>query len=59
MTQFARRWAHITPWIYPVWMTGWDFAYLVLAALITIGWGVGEVVVARGRIVATVRRFVG
>jgi len=59
MTQFARRWAHITPWIYPVWMTGWDFAYLVLAALITIGWGAGEVVVARGRIVATVRRFVG
>jgi hypothetical protein len=56
-TEFARRWAHITPWIYPVWMTGWDFAFLVLAGLITIGWGAIEVALARHRIATRLRRL--
>jgi hypothetical protein len=56
-TQFARQWAHVTPWIYPVWMTGWDFALLVAAALVVLGWGVAELVLARGRIVARVRQL--
>ncbi len=58
-TTFARRWAHVTPWIYPVWMTGWDFAFLVAAALLVVGWGLGEAVLARERIAARVRRLAG
>src|SRR6056297_1446490 len=27
----ARTWAHVTPWIRPVWMTSWEFLAAVLA----------------------------
>jgi hypothetical protein len=38
-------------------MTGWDFAFLVLAGLITIGWGAIEVALARHRIATRLRRL--
>ena len=56
---FAARWAHVTPWIRPVWMTGWDFASAVGAALVGLGWGLGEVVYGRRRLAAAARAFVG
>ena len=56
-TAFATRWAHITPWIYPVWMTGWDFAFLVAAVIVAAAWGVGEAVLARRQLVAGIRRL--
>jgi len=34
----AQRWSHVAPWIYPVWMSDWDFAYAVMAALLVLGW---------------------
>jgi hypothetical protein len=55
-SEFATRWAHVTPWVYPVWMTGWDFAFFVLAGLVAVGWGAAEVVLARGRIATGFRR---
>ena len=35
---FAERWAHVTPWIRPVWMSPWDFVRTILAGGILIGW---------------------
>ncbi|MFB6127718.1 MAG: aryl-sulfate sulfotransferase [Halolamina sp.] len=55
----AARWAHVTPWIRPVWMTGWDFAYAVGAALVGLGWGLGEGIYQRRRLLAVARAFVG
>jgi len=49
---FATRWSHITPWIYPVWMTGWDFLFLVVAGLVVLGWAGTEAVLARATILA-------
>ena len=53
---FARRWAHVTPWVYPVWMTGWDFLGVVAAAGVVLAWACAEAVVGRGRLVAGIRR---
>lgn len=58
-SEFARSWAHVTPWIYPVWMSGWDFALLVAAAVVVLGWGAVEALLARERIVARVRELAG
>ncbi|MDZ7702377.1 MAG: aryl-sulfate sulfotransferase [Halobacteriales archaeon] len=58
-TSFARRWAHITPWIYPVWMTGWDFALLLAALLVLLGWGLTEAVLARQELLSRARRLRG
>lgn len=55
---FANRWAHVTPWIYPVWMTGWDFAGVVLAALLVAVWLVAEIAIERHRILTGIRRHV-
>ncbi len=54
----ATRWAHITPWIYPVWMTGWDFAGIVLAGLLVLAWVIAEAIIERRRLVAGLRRYV-
>ncbi|MFB6354681.1 MAG: aryl-sulfate sulfotransferase [Halobacteriales archaeon] len=54
---FADRWAHVTPWIYPVWMSGWDFALLLGAVLVALAWGAAEIVLARERILARLRRL--
>ncbi len=56
-TRFATRWAHVTPWIYPVWMTGWDFAGLLAALLVLLGWATTEAVLARDRLAARVREL--
>ncbi|MFB6129519.1 MAG: aryl-sulfate sulfotransferase [Salinigranum sp.] len=47
---FAHRWSHVTPWIRPVWLTNWQFAFAVAAALVALVWGTVELVLARGRI---------
>ncbi|USZ66880.1 aryl-sulfate sulfotransferase [Halorussus salilacus] len=49
-TEFARTWAHVTPWIRPVWMTGWEFLALMVGSVAVVGWGLGEVVYQRRRI---------
>jgi hypothetical protein len=35
---FSTRWSHVAPWIYPVWMSSWDFARSVLAIIILLIW---------------------
>jgi hypothetical protein len=57
MHEFATRWAHVTPWIRPVWMSGWDFAWAITAGLVGITWFSGEVIAGRRRIVAEVRQL--
>jgi hypothetical protein len=52
----AQRWAHVAPWIYPVWMSDWDFAYVVLAAVFILVWSGYETYRRRGAIVDAVRR---
>ncbi|WP_123536081.1 aryl-sulfate sulfotransferase [Halosimplex salinum] len=44
---FAERWAHIAPWIRPVWMNPWAFVSAIGAGLLTIGWVGGEAVYHR------------
>jgi hypothetical protein len=46
----ARSWAHVTPWIRPVWMTSWEFLGGVLSTLVLVLWGLGEVIYQRRRI---------
>lgn len=46
----AERWAHVTPWVRPVWMSSWDFARTVLAGLVLVGWVIGEGIYNRERI---------
>ncbi|WP_435183272.1 aryl-sulfate sulfotransferase [Halobellus sp. EA9] len=57
MTEFATRWAHVTPWLRPVWMSGWDFAWTIGAVLVGLCWTGGELVAARRRILAGIRRL--
>ncbi|MFC4448510.1 arylsulfotransferase family protein [Halorussus aquaticus] len=47
---FARVWAHVTPWIRPVWMTSWEFLGAILAGGTVLAWGLGEAVYQRHRI---------
>ncbi|MDY6817549.1 MAG: arylsulfotransferase family protein [Halobacteriales archaeon] len=53
---FASRWAHIAPWIYPVWMSGWDFLWALLAGIILAGWIATEAVFNRHRLRERYRR---
>ena len=55
VTNFATRWAHIAPWIYPVWMSDWDFAGIVSAIFILFCWLSAELVLRRKIIIAYVR----
>ena len=57
MNEFATRWAHVTPWLRPVWMSGWDFVWAIGAALVGLGWVSGELIAGRHKIVAGARRF--
>jgi len=52
---FANRYQKVTPWVRPFWMSGWDFALASLAALLVVGWGLVEAVLARDRIRARAR----
>jgi hypothetical protein len=51
MNEFATKWAHVTPWLRPVWMSGWDFVWAICAGLVGLTWGGAELVTARHRIV--------
>ena len=57
--EFAAQWDRVTPWIKPVWMTGWDFVFAILAGLVLVGWTVGELVYQRDRIRRRVGGLVG
>jgi hypothetical protein len=54
---FGERWAHVTPWIRPVWMGPWDFVRSILAIFIVIGWISAEVYVRRGQFAKKMGRF--
>ncbi len=56
---FARTWAHVTPWIRPVWMTGWEFLGVIFGGVVLVAWGLGEAVYQRRRIRNGVSRAVG
>ncbi|QLH75807.1 aryl-sulfate sulfotransferase [Halosimplex rubrum] len=43
----AERWAHIAPWVRPVWMNPWAFVAFLGAAAVTLGWAGGEAVYHR------------
>jgi hypothetical protein len=53
---FAARWAHVAPWVRPVWMAPWSLAYLALALLVVLGWAGAEAVLARRQIADTAGR---
>ncbi|MDX5987409.1 MULTISPECIES: aryl-sulfate sulfotransferase [Haloferax] len=55
--KFALRWAHVTPWLTPVWMTGWDFARTILAMLVLLGWTTVETYYRRERLWDRVNNF--
>ncbi len=55
---FAARWAHVAPWVRPVWMAPWSLAYLALALLVVLGWAGAEAVLARRQIADTAGRAV-
>jgi hypothetical protein len=52
---FARTWGHYAPWAQPAWLNSWEFAGLVGALVVLLGWAVAETVRARKRIVAGAR----
>lgn len=52
----AERYAHVTPFFRPVWLSSWAFAALVGGVLVALVWAIGEVVYQRRRIR---RRVVG
>ncbi|NHN60889.1 MULTISPECIES: aryl-sulfate sulfotransferase [Halorussus] len=54
----ARLWAHVTPWIRPVWMSSWEFLGAVLAGAVVVAWGLGETIYQRRRIRRGVSRIV-
>ena len=47
---FAERWAHVAPWIRPVWMTPWAFVSALGAAVVLLGWTGTEAVLRRDAI---------
>lgn len=55
---FAQRWAHVTPFIRPVWMGGFDFLAALGAVPLFAGWLTGEVIYRRQRIQTRIKRFV-
>jgi hypothetical protein len=55
----SRRYAHLEPWIRPVWMSSWAAISTVFGALLLAGWAGKRVIVRRERIGAAVRSRVG
>jgi hypothetical protein len=51
----AQRWSHIAPFVRPVWMSSWAFASAIGAAVVLVGWGLGELCLGRRRVVGRVR----
>ena len=58
VTWLAQRWAHITPWIRPVWMGPWDFVAAALAGLVLVGWAGTELLYHRHRIRENITRMI-
>jgi hypothetical protein len=56
---FARRWAHVSPFFRPVWMSNWAFAALTVAFAISLPWSTVELVYQRRRVVAGLRSAAG
>ena len=52
----AERYAHVTPFVRPVWLSSWAFAALLGAALVVLPWALGEGLYHRKRIRHTVGR---
>ena len=55
VTDFARTWGHYAPWAQPAWLSSWEFAGVVGALVVLLGWAAAEAVQARDRIVARAR----
>ncbi|MFC7204768.1 aryl-sulfate sulfotransferase [Haloferax namakaokahaiae] len=51
MNEFAVRWAHVTPWLRPVWMSGWDFVWVICGALVALVWLTGELALGVRRVI--------
>ena len=54
----ATRWAHVFPWIRPIWLSSWDVARVLVAGVVLIGWGAGELVLDRRRLLDRLRAVV-
>ncbi|PSP68518.1 hypothetical protein BRC85_01315 [Halobacteriales archaeon QS_1_69_70] len=55
----AKRYAHVEPWLRPVWMTSWAFLAFVLGAVLGLGWGGYEAVSRRNAIADAIRTRLG
>jgi hypothetical protein len=55
VTAFARTWGHYVPWAQPVWLNSWQFAGVIGALVVLLGWGVAEAALARDRLAAGAR----
>lgn len=44
------RYYHIAPFVRPVWLSEWAFAYLTVALLVGVPWGAGELYLRRRRV---------
>jgi hypothetical protein len=51
----ATGYAHVEPWIRPVWMGSWAFLSLVIGVLLALGWGGYEAVNRRATVSAAIR----
>jgi hypothetical protein len=55
----ADRWAHVVPWVRPVWMEPWAFVAAATAALVAVGWTAGDIVYHRGWVRARLGGLLG
>ncbi len=55
--EVATRWAHVLPWLRPVWMSESDVVAAIGALLVVLGWTGEELLVRRRRIGSHVRRL--
>jgi hypothetical protein len=55
----ADRYQHVTPFLRPVWMSSWALLGVFLAVPLLLGWGVGELVYGRRRILEALRGLTG
>ena len=52
----STKWSHVVPWIRPVWLPPWGFAYLLVAAVVVVAWGGVEAWWSRRRIGSGIRK---
>ena len=51
----AKRYAHVEPWIRPVWMTSWAFLAFLVGVGLALGWAGYEVLTRRAALAAVLR----